>query len=314
MDFQGLQGDGVKKAFFLLMVFSLLFAQNVCDPTTGMDNFWWDVLMVLVGIAALLIAIVYIIGSAFHFPNFIVLAKEELSHLIITVLMLLLIQGIFIGSCTIFSSYLSAYAGIHNPIEYSKNFFSKMQNELQNTIGTLYSDYFDYRILSSVYAGRYDFSGSGVVLYTNYWREIVASQIEILINLLSMLLLSAKMQGIMFELALDVIVPWSVPFAVMARLVPQAREAGNILLGIIFSFYILLPFSYSVFAVSYDSISIPCNSAVASDPFFGGCEANGFIAFAKFFPYTILFPNIALAITISSIDAIRRALSFGGVQ
>jgi len=303
----------MKKAFILLMLFSLLFARNVCDPTTGIDDFWWGVITVLIAISALLIGIIYMIGSAFHFPNYIVLAKEELSHLIITVFIVLLMQGIFIGSCTIFSSYLSAYAGVENPIDYSKNFFSKMQNELQNTIGNLYRDYFEYRILSSVYAGRYDLSGNGVILYLNYWKEVVASQLEILINLLSILLLSAKMQGIMFELAVDVIVPWSVPFAVIARLIPQAREAGNILLAIIFSFYILLPFSYSIFAASYEKISLPCTSEVAQDPFFGGCEANGFIAFAKFFPYTILFPNIALAIVISSIDAIRRTLSFGGV-
>ena len=303
----------MKRMVLLLPLFSLLFAQNVCDPTTGIDDFWWGVLTALIAISALLIGIVYMIGSAFHFPNYLVLAKEELSNLIITVFIVLLMQGIFVGSCMIFSSYLSAYAGVENPIDYSKNFFSKMQNELQNTIRILYGDYFEHRIQSSVYMGRYDLSGSGVLLHTNYWREIVASQIEIVINLLSFLLLSAKMQGIMFELAVDVIVPWSVPFAVIARLLPQTREAGNILLAIIFSFYILLPFSYSIFAASYDKISIPCSSEVAQDPFFGGCGANGFIAFAKFFPYTVLFPNIALAIVISSIDAIRRALSFGGV-
>ncbi len=295
------------------MFFSFLFAQNVCDPTTGIDDFWWQVITILAGVSALLIAVVYIIGSAFHFPNYIVLAKDELSHLILTLFIVLLMQGIFVGSCGIFSSYLSAYAGVENPIEYSKTFFSKMQNELQNIIKTLYSDYFDYRIQSSVFMGRYDIGGSGVMLYTNYWMDVVASQIETIINLLSILLLSAKMQAIMFELAVDVIVPWSIPFAVIARLIPQAREAGNILLAIVFSFYILLPFSYSIFAASYDKISIPCSSKIAADPFFGGCEANGFIAFAKFFPYTILFPNIALAIVISSIDAIRRTLSFGGV-
>lgn len=303
----------MKKLFFVLLVLHSLFAQHVCDPTVGLQGFWMDIIPILLSITVLIIGVIYMFGSIFKDAHLLVLAKEELSALIFTVFLLTSLQGIFVGSCSLFSSYLSIY-GVEDHVEYTLKFLTDIQSSLQSTIKSLYDSYFEHRIYSGVQLGRFDFTGQGVGFPINAWRGTLAAHFEILINLLSAQLLSVKIHHVLFELFLYKIIPLTVPVAIILRLFPKIREAGDLLIAIIFSFYIIYPSIYSLFAISYYTIGIEqdCGSAVGSDPFFG-CEAgNGFINFAKLFPYAVLFPNIALSIAISSIIAGRKILSFAG--
>jgi hypothetical protein len=158
------------------------------------------------------------------------------------------------------------------------------------------------------------------------YKRIVSNQYDIILNSLLMpALLSIGMQKLGLDFIKENVVTWFLPTAFFLRIFVPTRQMGNMLIALSLGLYVIVPFLYVFNFAMYDALlnKDDCkefHTAVCDFVADGGhCTVNsvcnnetGFWAIARLVPQAFFLPNLTIAILITFLAAINKALKVMG--
>ncbi len=287
----------------------------------------------------LLIAVAYVIGSVTGNPTYTIFAKDEMYHLGFSVLLLLgftalvtLSTGIsdffFASSFNTFGTLGSNCYHIGDGIHTVSNCYMAGVKSDANQLSQFYiKNYISYLMDSS-------FAVNLQIPLLNSYTAVVGSYKRILSNQDDLIgntfLVPAYMSISIQKLALDFInaniIPWILPAAFLLRVLPPTRQMGNILIALALGLYILVPLMYVFNLAMYDVVEKDCPKyAVAAcdwsaDGHYCGpndqstscSNPESFWYVAKLIPQAFFLPNLTIAVLITFMSCINKALKVMG--
>jgi len=215
---------------------------NMCDESSYNALPTWTAAVLLITI---LIALAYMLGTAFNLPQFISFAKEEINELFFNVL---LITFLFF----FINAFQSSFE--HDPFEVVTAYNVQMLSAIAGSIGSL--------------TGSYVFLTAFQRINFTYFPKTLGNPISIRLDLafkpifdslLSSLRLLLVSYGIwMTHLVLFCIIKkWFlhvfIPLALVLRVLPWTRPVGNALLSISLGLVLIYPFMFYINAKIYNT-------------------------------------------------------------
>jgi hypothetical protein len=144
------------------------------------------------------------------------------------------------------------------------------------------------------------------------YHKVHAQQYDMVLNSFVLpALLSINMQKLLLEFVNNNVIPWVLPIAFLFRVIPPFRSMGNTLIALAVGLYILIPFMYTFNLSMYDIMGQGCSgfSAGVDDFVFGpGCSTYGFWNVGRLMPQAFFLPNLTMALFITFMAAINKAL------
>jgi len=327
------------KIFIILIMLLAISSASSCVQNAGEEviaSAGW-----IIGIAAMLttmvIAAAYMYGSVKHDANSLVFAKDELFHLGVSIVLVVAVSGIISSACLVtnymfqmlFGNSLGLCGGpdadlismqscvISGPLGAANSItadFSKM--EIENM---MYSSWF--------YTYAVPFSDM-VTTVTSAFMKTYAMQLETITNVYMLpVLTSLKLQQIVLNLAARFSITLILPAGFVFRLIPPLRRFGNFLLALSFGLYVILPFftifNYSTFNASArycskyqdalsDTVMGSNGTTYGYGSTCGGTHEHGFWTVASLIAQAFFLPNLTLALFVTYISAMNKALSVIG--
>jgi hypothetical protein len=151
----------------------------------------------------------------------------------------------------------------------------------------------------------------GVSLPMTAYQRTYAVQYDIVGNsFVTPALVSITMQRILVTFAVD-FVQFILPAAFLLRIIPGTRMLGNMLIAFSIALYVIIPTFYALMGAMDDVVFTNCNqyNLLVADKVFGDCSsANSFWNVARLLPQAFFLPNLMLALIITCISAIYKAL------
>jgi hypothetical protein len=280
---------------------------------------------------AISLAFLYMIGSVTEHVHFKVIAKDEFFHLFFTIILLISFAGILAFSCNVTDFFFkssftsigatSCYTSGTTAVVASNCYLKKMKTEADSM-----AQYYIKGQLDSMMDSAFSISIAIPVLnaYTavaDCYLRVHSQQYESIVNMFIMpVLLSLNMQKMVLNFISDYIVLWVVPIAFLFRAFPPTRPMGNVLIALAIGLYIIVPFMYSFNLAMYDSVFTDCNTygKVVCDFVIDGCtpgnagstctNPSSFWNIAKMIPQAFFLPNLTIAVFITFMGAVNKAL------
>ncbi|MEM2962976.1 MAG: hypothetical protein QXN01_00565, partial [Candidatus Anstonellales archaeon] len=148
-------------------------------------------------------------------------------------------------------------------------------------------------------------------------RRAYSQSQEVMIDLLIPMIVSIKLQLELFRLLFistpqenQPIIVLFLSFAIFLRVLPPTRTAGNYLMALCFSLYLIFPAIYTLFANTY-----PLTSQVLDSFYIAADPHVSFKTLALLLPQAVFLPNLAIIIIITSVhgfaSAIRKVSEIG---
>jgi hypothetical protein len=102
------------------------------------------------------------------------------------------------------------------------------------------------------------------------------------------------------------VLPVLLPFGLLLRALPFVREAGNVVLAIVFSLLIILPLAYAINASAADvAIDEICDAD--EERVLGSCGSlYGWGGISSYLFQTIFLPNLAMVVFITAATAMMK--------
>ncbi len=301
----------MKKLLLLLLILPILFAGTpgaMCNfhPQDEDAQKAYDTAMGLVPIAimfsVLVVALTYMIGKATANPRLLVFSKDELMHLLFTVLIVVSIFGIFEGSCHFFSTFLGGGEG---PLQKAIHYSSQLETQGKSTLRSLLKHSVSEKFKAARMFGYFAPLVGGETAFTSSYHNAFARQYEIVADLVTVGMVASGVQHYLLYFIQDFVFPIMLPFGLILRALPVVREAGNVILAITFALLVILPFAYSVNATA---ASIPkdmldfCDSD--REVVLGDCATlTGWGRVSAYLFQTIFLPNLAMIVFIAGATA-----------
>lgn len=301
----------MKKLMFLLVLFSLLYAEDplLCnfspEDTEAQEAFNSAMGLVAVAImlAVVIIALSYMAGTATSNPNLLVFSKDEITHLIITIVLAVFILSFFEGSCHFFNQFLDTPGGA---LSVSQNYMYGLQVKGNMMLSSLIKSSVSEKFKAARIHG-YTMPFTGGEMYFLYsYHTAKGRQYEILADMVTMGYIGAGVQYYILMFVQSFVFPVLLPFGLMLRALPFVREAGNVLLALCFSIIIILPFAYAINA-SASSINIDFCDSDAERVLVGCSGLTGWGSIAAYLFQTIFLPNLAMVVFITGAGAMVKA-------
>lgn len=300
----------MKRMMMLLLLCPVLFA-TVCNfsPQDAAAQEAFDTAMGFVAVAILLsvviISLSYMIGSATSNPRLLVFSKGEITHLAVTVVLVIFIFGIFEGSCHFFSQF----AGTNGPLQTSMHYMQGMQAEGKAILKGLIKQGIEEKISAAKFTGYFSFGIGGETAFQKSYHNAYSRQYEVLSDMVTVGMVSAGVQYYLLFFVQDFIFPVIIPFGLFLRAVPFAREAGNSVLAIAFALLVIFPFAY---AVNSSVLDIPDSRMDYCDEdkedVLGDCTSVlGWGRISAYLFQTIFLPNLAVVVTVTGASALMKA-------
>ncbi len=302
----------MKKILMLLALFSLLFA-GAADLTcnfapdasdqAAQDSF--NSAMGLVAAAIFLsVAIVslsYMFGKATSNAELLVFSKDELFHLIITVILVISIVGFFEGSCLFFGNFL----GTQGALTISENYASSLLVNGKVLLTSLLKSEVDQKFKGATLVGYMMPLLGGEMAFKTSYRTSFERQYEILADMVTVGYVSAGVQFYIIYFIKSFVFPVLLPFGLLLRALPFVREAGNVVLAIVFSLLVILPIAYAVNASAAGvSLSGNCYDSQSDERVLADCGSlYGWGGIAGYLFQTIFLPNLAMVVFLSAATA-----------
>ncbi len=329
----------------LILLISCSFAVS-CVQNAGqkvMDGAG-PIIIVAAFLSVAVIAIAYMYGSAMGNAHSIVFAKDELYHLGFSLVLVLSISGIIASSCLV-TGYIFDIAfsqlggGLYNSCGGSGAELGDLQScTISQAISdaemmtTQFTAMDINSMMSANWAYTYAVPFSDVVTtVASGYKKTYAMQYETLTNTFVLpALVSLKMQKVLVGLLSRYSIEIILPLGFIFRMVPPVRRFGNFLLALSLGLYIVIPFFTTFNYLMYDAVNCACNdySSILHDTVldnngaqygFGihecgvACSsANGFWTVARLIPQAFFLPNLTLALFVTFLSAINKALSVIG--
>ncbi len=312
--------------FSLLMLLSVSQALDCVENATDIVLSEQGTLIIAVIIFTMLIIIVaYVVGIVTGNVNFTVFAKDEAWHFGFSIILLLLFSTILLISCSAVDFFYKTTleeVGTVNCytisaemtdvsmcyIEMAKRDAEKMaENSIDKYIDKLMSSTFTVTISIPLF--------NSVTSAAGAWRRVDANQYDTVLNMfLFPALISLNMQQLFLGFISSTIVYWLLPAAFVFRIFIPTRQMGNILIALSIGLYVLVPFIYTFNLAMYDVIGDgECAyyqaQGIIDDAVFGGCGRTGnFWDVARLLPQAFFLPNLAIALVITFLVGVNKAL------
>ncbi|MEM4166413.1 MAG: hypothetical protein QW255_03600 [Candidatus Bilamarchaeaceae archaeon] len=319
----------MKKTLFTLLLISVLFAQCEKDVLNIVLSEQGTLISLVIIISAIGIALLYTFGKFAEKPEYIVLAKDELYHLFFSAVLLIAFGGIIFFGCLLSSTIIDFGKDnlqIKHPCLAQLNANNvalcsliSIEKEIDSIVYALTKQQLTYlQDAGWAYSAGDIIKGETKTTSMEAYKRVYASEIDILLTTyLFPARLAITMQKTAITLINDSIIQWILPIAFLFRFFPPFRSAGNILLGICLALYVLFPFFLVFNFLMYYSVFDDCHKYAnifedkPLDKEIGSTVCTSPISMwnvARFIPIAFFLPNLAIALTITFIFAIDRAL------
>jgi hypothetical protein len=328
----------MRPALILLLLAGIVFPASCfqLDDTTGtvMLDQGTNILLVIM-FTALLIAAAYMIGNTLGNPRYLVWAKDEAYHLSFSVVLLLSIGGILVLSCfvmdmfyeNLFQNMETSTYGCYTPgkgINAVSTCYIKEAKKDATGIAEEYIDRYINELMESTFAYTIQ-----IPLLTSYtstagaYRRIVSNQYDIITNsFLIPALMSISMQKLALDFINENVLRWILPSAFLLRIFIPTRNLGNILIALVIGLYVIIPFMYVFNWSMYENImtiddctssaklqTAVCDNVADSYDCANTCNNEyGFMAVARLIPQAFFLPNLTLAIFVTFMTGLGKAL------
>lgn len=262
-------------------------------------------------------------GKSIQNAKILVFSKDEFFHLIFSVILVLSLFGIADLSC-----YIGEYFKVILFVDAPPEIYSPDMNI--TTIALSYLDvvksdavsllnHYTYKSIkeemdSSWLYTIYTFSGDTVSTSGNAYKRTYALQYDSLISMfINPILLSIGLQEILLRFLVDFSIPVIFPLGLLLRILAPTRSLGNMIIAFAIGSFVFLPLLYAFNASMYyttmsESDCAEYGSAI-DDHILGGCDSDeNFWNVAKMIPQAFFLPNLSLAIFITFLSAINKAL------
>jgi len=328
----------MKNAILLLALLSICSAACIENATTIVMQEQGFNILAVIGITIVIIALAYMLGSLLENPSYTVFAKDELYHLGFSLVILVGFSGILVFTCylmdffyvttfqnlgTLTSGCYTEGAGLNDT---SFCYVRLVKKDARLLTESYVSQHINL-LMDSTFAWniQWPFMSSFTVTGEAY-KRIISNQYDMVANMfLIPALISVSMQDLALRFINDNAIRWILPIGFLLRIFIPTRQMGNMLLALAIGLYILVPFMYVFNFAMYDAILSDCDhySGVVCDntmdsyscssaPEVTCLNPNSFWNVAKLIPQAFFLPNLTIALVITFLSAVHRALKVVG--
>ncbi|HSB47210.1 MAG TPA: hypothetical protein VLD37_04285 [Candidatus Bilamarchaeum sp.] len=286
------------------------------------------------------IAAAYVAGSVLTNANYIVFAKDELYHLAFSVAFLAGFSGVLLMSCSIMDTFFDSLFTNLGTLPSGCYSGGSMQSTASCYItlvrgdATRLSESYIQHYLDELMDSTFSWSLQIPLLNTytstaDSYKRVKSNQYDMILNsFLIPALMSVSMQKIMLEFISENVITWVMPSAFLLRVFIPTRQMGNILIALSLGLYIIVPFMYVFNFAMYDVVNnqADCQQfapAVCDFVADSGCgnpiqtcdnlgSSDSFWNIGRLIPVAFFLPNLTIAILITFLGAIHKALRVVG--
>lgn len=322
--------------FAFFFSFSFGAASNCSDNVTELMGSDTGISLGMVFFfTVLIIVFAYILSKITNNAALTIFYKDELFHLAISTVMLVSIGGVMFLSCSLTTSFLdfaltetgatSCYSGtesVHYVAQCSiKNMDILANNMLKNAVKQSIAKEMDSTFSISVFNPL----TGGIIVPRDAFKRTYAQQLDMIaMTYVVPIVISLSIQKLFVGFSVDII-KYLLPIAFVFRIFPFTRRIGNLFIALSIVLYIVVPTMYALNTSMDEVISPPstCNNKIVtldsitsfdiSDVAMGNCkDVYNFWNIGRLLPQAFFLPNLTLAIAITCLSAIDRALTVLG--
>lgn len=322
----------MKGALLLLAVLGIASASS-CIESTFVGVITGDAginIGLAIGLTVLAIAFAYAIGSATANQNLTVFAKDEIYHLGVSLLLILSIAGILFFSCQSLAFFLDfvlgpsglnlitpdgCYTGGESPQTIASCYMKSVTKTTESTVMRMIKESVKNEMDSTLVISIYNPITGGVSIPWTAHKKAYSMQFDMLaMNFALPALVSLQMQRLILTFSTDLL-RWLLPVALLLRVFPPSRYLGNVLIAITVALYVIVPTLYALNGAMDAVVFKDCSlyAAVVNDQILGDCNSDTSIwLVGRAFPHAFFLPNLTLALTVTFLGGISKALKVLG--
>jgi hypothetical protein len=329
---------------FLLFAFGAVHAIDIggCSAS-AVDTLVRSSVGGLIGVVSALViftmGVVYIVGTAAERPELVVLAKDEIYNLLISLMVLLMFGTVMAAGCTVLGgAFDTAYRSIHDasstvvdacydpsgtPQEISVCYLKQMQSDSSNIIERYTRENINFLIDGSAYSNYYGLLG-GTTFAPKAYKRTQAAFIDTVKNMFVLpayMSISAQLILMRFFIGTgantsSAVLSLILPAAFILRLLPPTRMVGNMMVGFSVGIYLIIPLLLALNGIvyAYGFSAADCatfQQAIRDDQILpmGACDSPyNLFNVARLYPQAFLLPNIAIVLFVVFANSISKAL------
>lgn len=323
----------MKKLLFFVLMLSLSFSYTCNDVYGELFEGAWNEASLLFGAVFLftvaIISISYIYGKSINDAKAILFAKDELFHLFMSIIIVMSVFGLLSVFCHIGSFFFNytfeglgidpatdyCYDNTHSLTDMAICYISTMEGEAKVLVERSIISSVDNEMDSTfIFGFNFPTMGTTLTPYSAY-KKAYAMNYDTLNNMFATpALTSVTMQKILLRASLKFSISILLPFAILLRVFFPTRQMGNFLIALVVALQVFLPLLYALNGAMYFHLltvddCVLKYSSIISDSLLGGCSSDlSFINFARLIPQTIFLPNLTIAVLVTFLSSINKAL------
>jgi len=324
-------------AVFLLLLAAISGAAPLAACANNLSDVVQSEAGAYIGIAIaftiLIIVLAFMAGTVTNNANLLVFYKDELYHLLFSVVILLGFSTIFYFSCASFSYFMDTtftsafasagvsnicYSGMESPQTVATCYFSHLESQMRAFVTLALRSSINNEMDSTLVISVTNPVSGGVYLPFTAYKRTYAMQYEMLANAFAMpALVSLSMQKILLGFSGD-LVKWLLPIAFFLRILLPTRQMGNMLIALSLALFIIIPVFYAINGAMDQLVSNQCHSydgnpGFIKDAVMGDCDSGtSFWLVARALPQAFFLPNLTLALVVTFLSGISKALKVIG--
>jgi len=269
-----------------------------------------------------IIALAYMFAKATENENLSVWAHDEMFSFGIALLVIAGAVAFTVGSCVVLSSYSSnpQFAGVRaspSPFAVSYAYLDALAAGGISIIERQTADGLRKQMdaVEYLYIGIPVIDSKGVPVKASL--KALASHKEMAIDIMLPLVVSLKAQKGALQTIEIMGLAVMLPFAIILRIIPFTRSAGNLMLAAVFAIYVAVPAVYVLSAGAWNEIGSQGGADMRTDFSFkdralgDACTGSDcpLYQISSLIPQAIFLPNFAIVVGTTCVMALSRALA-----
>jgi hypothetical protein len=296
------------------MMFMVDVATCLTTCTIGSEyNSWQPIVVVVILAVTMLLAIVYMLGRATARKEWEAFVKVEMHSVLVSVIWVVIIAALANFTCQV-----SCVASKNeNPFDVSISYLAGIRDKLETNINFALDAAKQVKIDS---ASMFAITEAGPYVRMYDGCNVVSGNQEMLGNIVAPFIGSIIAQQFLLMFVSIAAFQVLLPIGVILRIIPFAREAGALLIGIAFALYIILPLMYVMADMAskevlakYDKKMQDIGEATWVDgkqcltpgPLTNNLEAIGYLL-----PQAVFFPVLAGIITVAAARVFTKVFQY----
>lgn len=288
----------MNRASILLLLSVLLPAAWAAECSFATSTFTdaMPIIAAALMLSVLIAAVAYIAGSFTRDAGMLVFSKDQIFHIFVSVILVISIQGIFFGSCSMVAGVVGG-----DPLEISISYLHSLKAEGTYLLTALMRSSVENRFAGAWMIGYFVPLYGGETFWDDAYRNVYSRHADMVFDFVMIGYVSAGIQHLAMKAVRDYALPVLLPIGIILRSLPKGRDAGNTILALAFAVYIMLPLAYAINSTGMD-IGRVCSQ---NDEVFGNCgDSIGMGTIAVYLLNTVMLPNFALVVFASSAAAL----------